>query len=241
MGDIMKKKHYYIILSILLLSIIFLGIYIKYENAKIEENSVIISALIDKNDGSEEITELQNEYNTNDIVATLKIINTNYKTIVMQGNDNDYYLSHMPDGTKKFPGSIFLDYRVNVDDSDVLLIFGHSSHIYNLPYEIIENYYYEDFYNDHKYIVLDTNTRTRKYEVVSAYVETNDFEYMKINFDNKEERLAHLNKLKGKSNYKIDTDFSSDDNILILQTCSTNARYYGYNKRFMLVIAKEIN
>lgn len=240
MGDAMKKKVYFILLSILLCSCICFGIFIKFENEKIKENTIIVSTLVDNSVHIDEITKLQEEYNTNELVATLEIQNTDYKTVIMQGSDNDYYLNHMPDGTYKFPGSIFLDYRVSVNDSDILLIYGHSSFIYDLPYEIIENYYYEDFYKEHKYVILNTKNGERKYEVVSAYVETEDFDYMKIEFDSKEERLEHLNKLKEKSNYDTGVNFDKDDNILILQTCSTNSRYYGYSKSYMLVILKEV-
>ena len=78
------------------------------------------------------------------------------------------------------------------------------------------------------------------YKIFSVYVETNDFDYMQTNYENDTTWFNHLTKLKNKSLYTTNTDITPTDNILILQTCSTDKNYQKYQKKYLLVIAKEI-
>lgn len=53
---------------------------------------------------------------------------------------------------------------------------------------------------------------------------------MNINFNSEEEYLNHLKKLKSKSMYDTGVEVTKDDEILILQTCSTHKDYHNYQK-----------
>ena len=82
-------------------------------------------------------------------------------------------------------GAIYADYRSDLDNSKKILIYGHSSSKKEVPFNILENYENKDYYNKNKYITLETKTNTYRYEIFSVYIETSDFTYMNINFDNK--------------------------------------------------------
>ena len=75
----------------------------------------------------------QEKYNNKDIVAELRISNTNYKTPVPQGSNNEYYLRRLPDRSYGLNGSTYLDYRTKLDKSRVLIIYGHNSSKYDMP------------------------------------------------------------------------------------------------------------
>ena len=187
------------------------------------------------------INDYINEYNNHDVVGEIKIINTDYKKAIMQSNDNDYYLNHLEDKTSNFMGSIYLDFRIDIDNSDKLLIYGHNSSNVDMPFKLLENYYNEDYYKSHKYVQILTKNKTRLYEIYAILIETNDFSYMKTEFKNKDEWYRHISGFKNKSLYNTDVSVSENDKIIILQTCSTHSNYKKYNKKYLLVVGKEID
>lgn len=234
------KKLIVIIPVILLISLsVYIGI-IYFNIGKYDEYYINNTIPVMKEEYIEQITSLKEKYNNKDVVGTISIDNTDFNTVVMQGNDNSYYLNHLPDKTYNINGSIFLDYRVDIDESNKLLIFGHSSPSYFLPIMIIENYKDEDYYKEHKYIYLSSIKEVKKYEIFSVFVETLDWSYMNLNYASKDEYLKHLQNLKRKSFYDTGVEVNKDDKILIMQTCSNMKEYSKYSKKYMLVIAKEV-
>lgn len=238
-----KKKIIYIISMILFIIIILLVImfvFNKNSNKQLDVN-------IERNDNvtnpinySDVINNMREEYNNNDIKGVLEIENTDYKVPILQGSDNDYYLNHDAYGNSNYMGSIYLDYRVDIDSSRKLLIYGHNSSRVDMPFKILEEYYDKEYYNDHKYVDITTETTKKRYEIFSVYVEPTDYSYMNINFNSDEEYLEHLNKLKNKSMYDTGVEIESDDEILIFQTCSTHKDYQNYSKKYLLVISKRV-
>lgn len=234
------KKLIVIIPVILLISLsVYIGI-IYFNIGKYDEYYINNTIPVMKEEYIEQITSLKEKYNNKDVVGTISIDNTDFNTVVMQGNDNSYYLNHLPDKTYNINGSIFLDYRVDIDESNKLLIFGHSSPSYFLPIMIIENYKDEDYYKEHKYIYLSSIKKVKKYEIFSVFVETLDWSYMNLNYASKDEYLKHLQNLKSKSFYDTGVEVNKNDKILIMQTCSNMKEYSKYSKKYMLVIAKEV-
>lgn len=240
------KKYKCVLCILSFITLLSLIEFNKYENLNSFNNNFVLIDKKEKNDEKieletykEEITKLREEYRNNDVVGTLEILNTDYKVPVVQGVDNDYYLNHLPNKEYSIMGSIFLDYRVNINTSKKILIYGHNSSKYQMPFDILENYYDEKYLNNHKYIEIKTVEKVRKYEIFSVYVEPTDYFYMKVNFEN-ENYDEHLEKLKDKSFFEIDSEIDEDTNILILQTCSTHKDYLKYKKKYLVIALKEI-
>ncbi len=236
----MKKLITYIVCLILIILSIYIG-FTYFNVDKYDEYYITNDVPILKHVYNEQITSLKEKYENDDVVGTIAIENTDFNTVIMQGSDNSYYLNHLPDKTYNINGSIFLDYRVDIDESDKLLVFGHSSPNYFLPIMIIENYQDEEYYKEHKYIYLSSVKEEKKYEIFSAFVETSDWSYMNINFENEDDYFNHLQKLKEKSFYDTGVEINKNDKILIMQTCSNMEKYRKYSKKYMLVIAKKVN
>lgn len=57
-----------------------------------------------------------------------------------------------------------MDYRVN-SYSEKILIYGHNNNSLSLPFSILENYNYEEYDDKHKYLVLEFEEITLKYEI----------------------------------------------------------------------------
>ena len=240
------NKHYIIIilLVMLIVSILTFNIY-KYNNTLkskiINSNTIEVNYEINKIDYEEELNKVRNKYNNNDIVGILSNSDDTLNEIVMQSTDNDYYLEHTVYHESNWRGQTFLDYRNDINNSDKLIIYGHNSNYYNLPFKVLENYYNKSYYDENKYLYLQTNLNKYKYEIFSVYVEVSDWDYYnKMKFNTKDEYYNHILKLKNKSLYDTNVSVNEDDKILIIQTCSTKKEYSNYENKFLLIIAKRV-
>ncbi len=186
------------------------------------------------------ISSLVEKYNNTDIIGALEIENENYLTPIVQTKDNNYYLNHLLDKTKDFMGAPYLDYRLDIDNSKKLLIYAHNSTAYATPFRVLMNFYDKDYLEHHNHVILTTKDKVRIYEVFSVFTETDDFSYYeKVKFNDKT-YVEHLNMLKNKSIFDIETTLDKDTNILLLQTCSTHPDYIRLKYRYFVVAFKEI-
>ena len=186
-----------------------------------------------------EVEKLREQYSNNDIKGRLIITDTGIDIPILQSNDNSYYLYHNAYGDYQAEGSVYLDYRTNPGDKKIL-IFGHSSPGWDVPFNNLEKYYDKEFYAKHKTINIYSDNGIDTYEIFSVYVETSDFTYMnlKIGDDTYNE---YLRKYQRNSMYETGVNINDGDKIIILQTCSNHPSYSGYKKKFLLVIGKKIN
>lgn len=242
----MKSREKKIVLLIICICIIIcVLLYINFKN---QNTSYLYDGKIDKIEDNVDdsvyyksiINTAREKYNNNDVVGILQIDNTDYIVPIMQGDDNKYYLKHTPYGEKSSMGSIYLDYRVNIDSSKKLLIYGHNSSNVDMPFKILEEFYDKDYYDNHKYVEITTSNMKKKYEIFSVFVETSDFSYMDITFENDDDYLKHINNLKSKSMYDTGVTLSKDDEILILQTCSEHPDYRNYRKKYLLIVLRRV-
>lgn len=193
-----------------------------------------------KVDYQEEINKLRNEYNNNDIVGVLGIENTLFYEIVMQYTNNDYYLNHSIDHSQNWKGQTFLDYRLDINNSNKLIIYGHNSNKHNLPFKIFENYYNKEYLEEHKYIYLQTDNEFRTYEIFSVFVEYENWDYYYVINLTNEKHYNQILYFKNKSFYEINSKLTKDDKILIIQTCSYHKDYLEYDNKFLLIVARKI-
>lgn len=249
----MKKKYLLLgLIFVLLIGVIGRGYFYfstrnndKTPHEITEPSKEVIKNDEDENDEKDKYKEIiqgyKNEFNNNDVVGEITIVNTDYKKAIMQASDNDYYLNHTEDNTSSYMGAIYLDFRVDIDSGRKLLIYGHNSANIDMPFKVLEKYYDYNYYKEHEYIKITTENKVRLYKIYAVYVEPTDFSYMQTDFNNDDEWYEHIKHFKDKSMYDTGVDISSNDNILILQTCSTHRDYRNYKRKFMLVIAKEVN
>ena len=189
----------------------------------------------------EKTIDLQQEYPNTDIVGIINIPNADINEPVVQTSNNDFYLNHDIYKEKNRIGSIYLDYRVDIDTSPKILIFGHNSKTLNPPFKNLEKYYDEEFAKNNREIKIITNQKEHIYEIFSVFVEAEDFSYMNIKFSNSSDWLNHLNSLKNKSWFNLDTELSAEDRILVIQTCSYHSKFKKYKNKYIIIVAKEIN
>lgn len=248
-----KRKGIHVIIYLLLSILIVLSmIYIiNFFSLKQEakEQSKLLSAIDIY--GRVENTEEQNikaermlqvkqlqEQNT-DIVGWLEIENTNINYPVLQGTDNNYYMTHNYKKENSKNGSIFLDANYNWNiSSNNLLIYGHNLGNGMMFQELLK-YEKESFYQEHSVIRFTTAEEDVEYEIISAFKsrvynksEKNVFRYyFFLNNESKEEYNEFVKNAKNASLYSIDTTASYGDQLITLSTCS----YHVKDGRFAVV------
>ena len=183
------------------------------------------------------VKELKKE--NSDIVGWLEIENTNINYPVLQGTDNEYYMTHNYKKEKSKNGSIFLnnEYDWSIPSSN-LLIYGHNLNNGTMFQELLK-YADESFYIEHPIIHFTTTKEDAKYEIISVFKsrvyyksEENVFRYYYfINANSEAEYNQFVSDAKKASLYNIDATAKYGDQLITLSTCS----YHVKDGRFAVV------
>lgn len=247
------KRTVIILLSIILVCSIILIIKIKYDEYKDNERQKEISQVLDTIDvPSEDITPEQTERmlqvaqlkaENEEVIGWLEIQGTNISYPVLQGKDNNYYLTHNYKHEEVGGGSIFLDKDYDFSKpSENLLIYGHRN-TKGLMFEDLINYKNEEYYHQHPIIRFTTTEEDKEYEIIAAFNsrvyyqdETDVFRYYYfVNAENETDYNNYINECKKASIYDTGKSATYGDQLLTLSTCD----YSQKNGRFA-VVAKEV-
>ena len=179
-----------------------------------------------------------------DIIGWLEIPNTSINYPVLQGKDNEFYMTHNYKKEKSKNGSIFLtkDYDWSIPSSNYL-IYGHNLGNGTMFQELLK-YENKEFYNNHPIIRFTTLTDDSEYEIISVIKtrvfyksEQNVFRYyFFVNAKTQEEYDNFIKNAKAEALYEIEASATYNEQLLTLSTCS----YHVKDGRFA-VIARKIN
>lgn len=192
------------------------------------------------NQNSERILKVQKLQEENsDIVGWLEIEGTSINYPVLQGTDNEYYMTHNYKKQKSKNGSIFLtkDYDWSIPSSN-LLMYGHNLNNGTMFQELLK-YAKEEFYKEHPIIRFTTNKEDAEYEIISVFksrvyykTEKNVFRYyFFVNANSEAEYNEFVQNAKKESLYDIDKTAKFGDQLITLSTCS----YHVEDGRFAVV------
>lgn len=133
-----------------------------------------------------EIKYLKGKYNNDNIVSYFysKYINIP----LVKTCDNSYYLNHNLYNQLDDKGTIYLDYRSN---SNKTIIYGHSSNIYDIPFNYLNNLDEFYIYDGIEYHYIITN----------KYVVNNKYDYERV--------------LNSDSNMYIQTCYDKDSYLIL--------------------------
>jgi sortase B len=235
-----------LICSVILIAVIKVTDYI--DNKKQEDVSKVLDTI---DISSEDITPEQTarmlqvselKSINEEVMGWLEIQGTNISYPVLQGEDNEYYLSHNYKKEEVSGGSIFLDKDYDFNKpSENLLIYGHRN-TKGLMFEDLVKYKDEDFYKEHQTIRFTTTTNDSEYEIIAVFNsrvyyqdETNVFRYYYfINAESEIEYNNYVNEAKKASIYNIEKTATYGDQLLTLSTCD----YSQKDGRFAVVARK---
>lgn len=184
-----------------------------------------------------QIKKLKEEYKN--IIGWIEIKDTNISYPVVQGEDNEFYLTHDYKGDKAERGAIFLDSNYDWDISgNNFMIYGH----YMLNDEMftdLTKYVKEDFYKKHPIIRFTTENEDAEYDIIAVFrsrvynkSDKNVFKYYHfINSKSEKEYNNFIKNSKEASLYEVGETAEYGDQLITLTTCS----YHVEDGRFVVV------
>ena len=163
---------------------------------------------------------------------------------IMHGQDNYFYLGHLPDGSRHRSGSVFLDYRNSADFTDKsMCIYGHESRTGDM-FGSLKNYRKQDFYDSHPVMYIFTPTKDYALVLIAGYLLDSGVEVPPMKFKDDEAFLKHIDNIRGRSFFKSNAVVNANDRIVHLCTCAydyTNARWIIVGKLVDLGPYDEVN
>ena len=166
-----------------------------------------------------DFTNLKNE--NNQTVGWIQVNGTNVNYPFVQGQDNDFYLTHSFDKSYNDAGWVFMDYRNNPKNFNKnTIIYAHSrldSTMFGSLQNILKNSWRSN--PDNHIIKLATEQELTLWQVFSVYHIPTTSDYLQIDFISDEQFLNFANMLKNRSSYNFNTQLSATDKILTLSTC----------------------
>ncbi len=165
-----------------------------------------------------------------DITAWIYIEDTVINYPVVLGNDNEYYLNHLPSGEKNKRGSIFMDYRNKADFSDKMtLIYGHN--MKNGEMFSVLNDYTDSFYLSHPTVWIFTPEQNYKVELIAGYKVNSAYETPPMTFKDDKAFSDYVKNIKSRSTFKSSVEAEADDQLVCFCTCNYSVK----NGRFIVV------
>lgn len=159
-----------------------------------------------------------------DIVGYIEVDNTNISYPVVKSSDNSYYLNHSYKKEKNNIGSIFLDYRNDLDNlSKNNIIYGHGR-LDNTMFGSLNNLLDSNNLDSKEsyYITLSTPNSIMTFKIFSVYTIPKEGYYIKTYFSSNKYFKEFLETIMKRSIYNFNTDVSTNDKILTLSTCKDN-------------------
>lgn len=154
-------------------------------------------------------------------VAWIMVDGTKIDLPVVKGEDNEKYLDIAFDGTKNLAGSLFMDYRNSgvITENKNTLIYGHNMEGGQM-FSHITKFLDERFFYDNRYVTLYSDEGIFTYEIFSIYKTHEETDSMTYVFDSGLDFVDYCYKMKSKSVFSYDIEFSESDRVLSLFTCT---------------------
>ena len=174
-----------------------------------------------------DFTMLQTKKNA-DIYAWISVPGTNVDYPVLRHpTDNGYYLLHNLNGSQGYPGCIYTENYNSKDFTDpVTVLYGHDMRSTGTMFHQLHKFEKQSFFDKNQYFYIYTPEKTLKYEIFSAYVNSNEHLLGNHNFSNKEEFDSFfgtvLNTNTTVSHVRSGVAIDSNSKIVALSTCIKN-------------------
>ena len=208
----MKKIIKIILLIIMLISLINICIWL-LENNKTKQITTKAKKYITISDNNNKINPKIKTINE-DIIGWIIVDNTNINYPIVQTNNNTYYLNHDLDKNYNSAGWIFMDYKNQIDDQN-LIIYGHHRRD-NSMFGSIDKLLDSKKEGNIKLII---DNKTYIYNIFSIYKTNKDYNYRNRNYKNFDNKIEEFKK---NSIYKFNVDLSSKKQIITLSTCDSD-------------------
>jgi sortase B len=164
-----------------------------------------------------------------DVVAWIYSEDTVINYPIVQGDDNDFYLTHMWNKTEEKHGAIFMDSAQQAGFADAnIFIYGHHMKDGTM-FASLQKYQDQTYYDEHPVMWIFTPDHTYRLVLYSAYTTSgNDSDTYTIHRGTGASYKEYLDRQISKSNFTPQVKPTENDKVLVLSTCSysyDDARY----------------
>lgn len=168
------------------------------------------------------------------IIAWILIPDTDISYPVVQGEDNDFYLTHTFEKKENYAGAIFMDAEATPNFKDRnTIIYGHNVK-HGTMFADMEKFKDKDFFEKHPYIYIFTPEKNYRCEVFSMYSTSASSPSYAIGYGNDADYLAYIDMVKEASDFKRDVKVTADVPIVSLSTCSYERNGQPSDMRYLL-------
>ena len=171
----------------------------------------------------------------------LKVADTGIDYPVMQGPDNEFYLSHNMKNEYDKNGLLVLDTRCQISDtSPQYIVYGHNVQSGRMFGELL-NYKEKSYYEHHPVISFDLLTESGEYEIAAVFIVSIKEEsslaefYQYDNFFSKEEFENYIKEIKENSLYETGVVPEYGQPLVALVTCE----YTKDEGRFVVIASQK--
>ncbi|MDE6915753.1 MAG: class B sortase [Lachnospiraceae bacterium] len=152
------------------------------------------------------------------IVTWIQIADTPVNYPVMRGADNQYYLDHLPDGSKNALGSLFLDCRCSAD-SPHWIIYGHNG-IGGKMFGSLRHYVSQDYFAKHPVLTVAVAGEWYACPIFSVRTVEADSDAYTLDFADEDALRDYVEQAAEQSLYPISVSSERAERVLTLSTCT---------------------
>lgn len=143
---------------------------------------------------------------------------------MVQGDDNDYYLTHTFNKEYSANGCLFEDYRINGGlSASQIIIYGHNMKN-GAMFGKLKNYQDYSFWNNsgNDVLYIYTGNVIKEYKIFSCYISEAISDTYTFNFPTLESMRDYAVNMKAKSMYDTGVDVSTATQVITLSTCTND-------------------
>lgn len=167
-----------------------------------------------------------------DTVGYIRIPDTGVDGVVVQGEDNEYYLEHNVYNESRQCGTLFVDFRcaIGQQNSQNIIIYGHNQYDGTMFGDLDFYRWNLDYWKKNPIIYFDTNYESDAYVIVASFVtnavpeddNNSIFDYQNYIYFNDEFPFSEwYNEVITRTEFYTNIDFQANDSYITLSTCST--------------------
>mgnify|MGYP002869223538 CR=1 FL=1 len=170
-----------------------------------------------------------------DVVGWLYCPDTPINYVVVQTDDNMFYLHKDIDGNYSSYGTLFVECLNQKGFTDTNnIIYGHHMNDGKMFAKLV-NYAKQDYYNQHPVFYLNTPDMNYRIELFSGYVTDMNSDTYDISFVTADDNQAWLDSVIAQSAFESAVAVKPGDKILTLSTCT-----YEYDDARFVVLGKMV-
>lgn len=143
---------------------------------------------------------------------------------MVQGDDNDYYLTHTFNKEYSANGCLFEDYRINGGlSASQIIIYGHNMRN-GAMFGKLKNYQDYSFWNNsgNDVLYIYIGNVIKEYKIFSCYISEAISDTYTFNFPTLESMRDYAVNMKAKSMYDTGVDVSTATQVITLSTCTND-------------------